>query len=59
MLSFHAQLKVFLATALCDLRMNFNVKHKSAGPAFAWRILHNSSKLLILEYRRSKSARHA
>ncbi len=39
MLSFHAQLKVFLATALCDLRMNFNVKHKSAGPAFAWRIL--------------------
>jgi hypothetical protein len=26
MLSFHAQLKVFLATAPCDLRMNFNVK---------------------------------
>jgi hypothetical protein len=24
MLSFHAQLKVFLATAPCDLRMNFN-----------------------------------
>jgi len=24
MLSFHAQLKVFVATAPCDLRMNFN-----------------------------------
>ncbi|MGH7941047.1 MAG: IS66 family insertion sequence element accessory protein TnpB [Limisphaerales bacterium] len=24
MLSFHSQLKVFVATAPCDLRMNFN-----------------------------------
>ncbi len=24
MLSFHSQLKVFVATARCDLRMNFN-----------------------------------
>ncbi len=42
MLSFHAHLKVFLATAPCDLRMNFNglwtaaQQHLTVGVNFAF-----------------------